>query len=290
MLLRVNEFQLYELAITIHPLTLLSNQAKYSGEWFDLYKARTALHTIFQQRALEVCLNAANELLTAIDVIVPLDFQEAIQKITPPADREGEPILGYLCHAIREGAAKFETVLSAELSNSDTYWIPPKGTHKTSSLLLSAREELPTSVLKIIPDEAAVELDEAGKCLLFDVPTAAGFHLFRATEAVIRQYYEFVVGTTPAKKLRNWGAYIKWLKEKGADPKITGFLEHLKIQYRNPVFHPEVLLTPDDAQILFGVCISAIVMMANAMKATPPALPFPATLEIATATAEETRT
>lgn len=271
---RVNEFQLYELATLVHPLTELSNEVKYSEQWYGLYNARMALQQIFQQRALEVCLNAANELYAAINAIVPLDFSEALQKI--PNDRDAEPALGYLCFAVRESSTKFETVLSAELSNSDTYWISPKGTHKTSSLMMSARNELPPSVLKAIPDEAAVELDEAGKCLLFNVSTAAAFHLFRATEAVVRSYYQFVVGTVPAKKLRNWGAYIKGLKAKGGDAKIVGFLDHLRDQYRNPVLHPDEIIDPEAAQVLFGVCISAIVMMVTAMKAaTGPALAFP---------------
>jgi hypothetical protein len=273
-MLRVNEFQLYELASAVHPLTELSNEAKYSEQWFNIMNAKSALSALFNQRALEVCTKDANEFYAALQAVVPDDFDLAVKKL--PDAGEAEPKLGYQSYTIRESAKKFETVLSAELSNSDTYWISPKGTHRTSLLLQSARAELPTAILKIIHDEAAIELDEAGRCLLFDVSTAAGFHLFRSTETVIRQFYEFIVGAIPAKKSRNWSAYIKGLRAKGADPKITGYLDHIREQYRNPVLHPEVTLTPEDAQVLFGVCISAIVMMASAMKPNTGAiLPFP---------------
>jgi hypothetical protein len=146
----------------------------------------------------------------------------------------------------------------------------------------SARQELPATVLKVVPEEALKELDEAGRCLLFDNATAVGFHLFRATETVIREYYRMIVGSVPAKKSRNWGSYIHGLKVKNASAKVVGYLDHIREQYRNPVLHPEVTLTSEEAQILFGVCISAVSMMALEMKAAPSVpLPFPATGAIA---------
>lgn len=283
-MLRVNEYQLYELAIAVHPLTEIGDGAKYSEVWLTWMNAKTALQEIFKQRALEVCHTAANDLYLKLRQVVPDDFDAVTAKIHTDPDTE-EPALGYNVYWIREAAKTFETILSAELSNSDTYWISPKGTHKTSLLLQSARLELPPSVLKQIPDTAAGEMDEAGRCLLFDNSTAAGFHLFRATESVIRKYYEKFVGTAPATKSRNWGAYIKGLRAKRANEKVTGFLDHIREQYRNPVLHPEVTLTADDAQVLFGVCVSAIVMMASDMaNSVGVPLPFPIAGAIATGT------
>jgi hypothetical protein len=278
-MLRVNEFQLYELAVAVHPLTTLANDVKYSQIWFDWINAKTALQQIFKQRSLEVCFRAADELYHALREIVPDDFNEATAKL--PAQPSDEEPIGWRVFSIRTAAQKFETILSAELSNSDTYWISPKGTHKTSVLLQSAHLELPASILQDIP-EAAADFDEAGKCLLFDNSTAVGFHLIRATEAVIRKYYEAVAGKPPAKKFRNWGAYIKALNKCGADQKVTEYLDHIRKHYRNPILHPEVNLTPEDAQVLFGVCISAIVMMIAEVKAAKGIVPqSPATGAIA---------
>jgi hypothetical protein len=66
---------------------------------------------------------------------------------------------------------------------------------------------VPDSIIKLIP-EAAVDFDEAGRCWLFDTYTAVGFHLMRATDAVMRSYYRAAVGVEPKVKFRNWGAYI----------------------------------------------------------------------------------
>lgn len=277
-MLRVNEFQLYELATHIHPLTAVTHEVKYSEVWLNWFQAKEALQNLFKQRSLEVCFAIANELYEALRNIVPDSLEEAIAKV--PADLSTEQPIGWTAHRIQTAAEKFETVISAELSNSDTYWISPKGTHKTSMLLQYAHLELPLSVTNEMP-EVKADFDEAGKCLLFDTSTAVGFHLLRATEAVIRRYYKVVTGVEPKQKFRNWGAYIKRLNEKGASKKITEHLDHMRENYRNPILHPEVNLSPDEAQVLFGVCVSAIFMLANEIKtltaksAAP--LSFPAT-------------
>jgi hypothetical protein len=272
-MLRVNEFQLYELATHIHPLTAIEQTAKYSEIWYRFFQAEIALKTLFEQRSLEVCFGIADELYRALASVVPDNFDEAIAKVT--SDASTEPTLGYQVYNIKTKAEKFETVISAELSNSDTYWIEPRGTHKTSMLLKFAHLELPSSVLKEIP-EVIGDFDEAGKCLLFDTPTAAGFHLLRATEAVIRKYYKTVTGVEPKTKFRNWGAYIKKLKDCGANRKVTEHIDHMRESYRNPILHPQENLSSEEAQVLFGVCVSAIYLMANEIKALNTRLALPA--------------
>src|SRR5262245_61046831 len=102
------------------------------------------------------------------------------------------------------------------------------------------------------PDEQD-NIVQAGKCLAFEVPTAAAFHIFRAAESVMRLYYIAIFGTIPAKKLRNWGAYLKNLKSHGgADPKILHSLEQIKELYRNPTIHPETKYTLEEALSLVG--------------------------------------
>lgn len=277
---RVNEYQLYELATHIHPLTSVTADMKYSEVWFQWFQAREAIQTLFRQRALEVCYQAANELYLAIDNIVPRDWEKAIQKLPAEADLANESPIGWTTSYIKSAAEKFETIISAELSNSDTYWVSPKGTHKTSVLLQYAHLELPDSVTKEMP-ELKGDFDEAGRCLLFDNSTAVAFHLMRAIEIVIRKYYKQVTGAEPKAKFRNWGAYIKKLRESNAEKRITDHLDHVRENYRNPILHPEVNVTPEEAQVLFGVSVSTIFMLANEikrLKATAgTALPFPAT-------------
>ncbi len=282
-MLRVNEFQLYELATIIHPLTEITHEAKYSQVWSNLYRAKEALQNLFKQRSLEVCFGTANDLYIALGKVVPVSFEEAVAKI--PAEPSTEQELGWEVHAIKIAAEKFETVISAELSNSDTYWISPKGTHKTSMLLQYAHMELPTSILTEVP-EVKSDFDEAGRCLLFDTATATGFHLLRATEAVIRKYYKAAIGTDPPVKFRNWGAYVKVLRKSAmVDQKVVSMIDHIREHYRNPILHPADDLTTEDAQVLFGLCVSAITLMGQDMKSIAQksqTLPFPCGLLLGT--------
>jgi hypothetical protein len=87
---RVNEFQFYELAIAIHPLTEAKGDAKYSGVWLDWSMAGDKLSAIFGQRSLEFCLDAANDLYRALGWVVPHDFQEAIKKLQELPQPESE--------------------------------------------------------------------------------------------------------------------------------------------------------------------------------------------------------
>lgn len=263
---RVNEFSFYELANQIHPLTSVEAPVKFSDVWFQWWTAREALDTIFVLRPLSVCASGATELRVAITQVVPLKWEDVMAVY--PADLEKEkPIPAWRVIPIKRAAVSFETVLAAECQVLDTYFVSKKGTYSTADLIEHAHFHFPPKYRSLLPTLTRSDVDQAGKCLAFDLPTAAAFHLLRGTEAVLREYYECVVpgAKRPAPKMRNWGAYIKLLREHNGDSKITSILDHLRESYRNPVLHPEENYTDESAQVLFGVCVSAIVMMIDAI-------------------------
>jgi hypothetical protein len=263
---KVSEYHLYELAIAIHPLTEVANQIKYSEIWLPWFNARAALENLFQQRQLEFCYESGNKLYLAINAVVPKEWMDGLGKISTLGDPE--PDLGFTeRYNVVESAKEFETVLRTELNNADTYFVDPKGTHKTSVLLTQASREIPSHLLADIP-EITDDINQAGRCLLFDNSTAVGFHLMRAVETVIYRYLKKLTGNERPVKSRNWGVYIGVFKKLNADPKVIGTIQHIKDVYRNPILHPEVTLTPDEAQVLFGLSVSAIVQIAGAMKAS----------------------
>ena len=149
------------------------------------------------------------------------------------------------------------------------------------------REVLVANGEKVFSEEARKELreeeiynvKEAGKCLAFQIPTAAAFHMFRCVESLIRRYYEVVVGKLPKPKMRNWGVYIKSLRECGADPKVMSTLEQIKDLHRNPVIHPEERLNDEEALSLLGIMDSAVTLMIADIKKrrekTSPSFPLP---------------
>jgi hypothetical protein len=278
---KVSEYHLYELAVAVHPLTEVPDQAKYSEIWWKWITARSALETLYQQRQLEFCNDAANKLYNAINSVIPLKWEDAYDKFINLPTPEPS-VMPWEINAAKSSAKEFETVLRTELNNADTYFIDPKGTHKTSVLLTDASREIPASILSEVSREVIEDFNQAGKCLLFDNSTAVGFHLMRAMESVIYAYLKKLTAKDMPIKSRNWGAYIRVLANSNADTRVTGMLQHIKDTYRNPILHPEVTLSSEEAQVLFGLTVSAIVLIVTAMKASKgAALAFPANGAIA---------
>ena len=278
---RVNEFVFYELAIKVHRLTEIPDSVKYSQVWSEWSDARDALDEIYRQRPLAFTTPTASKLYRHISEVIPVELNEMIAKIPKGDALKDEPdIPWWVINQIREAAKEFETVLRNECHLMDTYFVSKKGVYSTVDLVERAHQQIPESVRTKVPDLTRQDFDQAGKCIAFDVPTAAAFHLLRGTEAIIRAYYDLKVpGPRRAKpKMRNWGSYIRLLKNNGAPDAVTSFLTHAKDTYRNPVMHPEETYTDERVLVLFGICVSIVVMIQteiDAEKAKPAAIPFP---------------
>jgi len=245
-MLRANQYWFYDLGSKIHPLTQLHQGVSVSSVFWQLWEARRDLDSTYTQFPLRVSTNAATVLYQAITQVLPIDLAEALK-----LNADDQLRLDFnQAYNIRQAATSFETVLSAELQVMDTYLVSQKGTYSTSDLIDRGELMIPTSLRRDLPPQAAIDLQAAGRCLAFNVPTATAFHILRATESVIRMYYKEVTGDLPKAKMRNWGAYVKNLNAAGADAKITGFIAHLRDLYRNPILHAEDNLSTEEALIL----------------------------------------
>jgi hypothetical protein len=267
---RVNVYQFYNLGYIVHALSGIKATDKIKDHYYTLYSAQMWLDYVLKDTliALAVSRPACGDLLSSINRL--LEPTQPPPLASPPGtgpslDMEQE-IGHYRAYTVTNSLQTFETVLSAELQSISTYWVSRKLAYETRLLIEEGDKLLPDKIKAEVPDVAIQELQQAGKCVAFDIPTAAGFHIIRATESVIRKYYSIVVGKPPKPKMRNWGAYIKNLEGAGADKKVTGFLDHIRENYRNPVMHPEETLSSEDAQALLGICVSAIVAMIQAIQ------------------------
>lgn len=265
---RVNEFVFYELAIKVHSLVDLSfDPLKYSESWLLFWNARLSVDEIYNQRALNFTTPAALRLYNAISAIVPVKWEDLMASFPAKTeDGEEEPISSWLVAEVREAAKEFETVLRTECQLMDTYFVSKKGAYSTKDLVENAHHQIPEPARSALPEQSKIDFDQAGKCIAFDVPTAAAFHLLRGTEEVIRQYYELIVPgpKKAAKKMRNWGVYIKLIEDHGGDQSVISILHHMRVVYRNPVTHPEENYTDELVQVLFGLCVSAVVLLLQA--------------------------
>ena len=143
-----------------------------------------------------------------------------------------------------------------DLNLAESYMITQKRDRNMNVLIYSAEQGLSASTIKYLSEakDCVEDIKNAGRCLAFDLPTACGFHIFRAVEAVALMYFPLLDIPYPDKKKRSLGTYIHLLNGKSrngqkdrtgalkVDDKITGMLGHLTKFYRNPLAHPELTL------------------------------------------------
>lgn len=171
---------------------------------------------------------------------------------------------------IKQAYSQYRVALLAEIGALQSYFVTQKRGYDTLTLINWGENVFPNELTAKVP-EALFDAREAGRCLAFERPTAAGFHIFRATESVIRKYYAQVTGGKAPPKIRSIGVYLKAMTDH-ADPKVWTALDQLTKLHRNPVIHPEHVLTMDEAATILGICQSAI----SAMLAVLP-VPAPTT-------------
>lgn len=260
---RINTHSLYILGKNLEPIERLDeDNCKYGDVLWTLYHARAQINSLLSNDTLPIrtCRQAAEQLVQAINQVVPADIQEAVKR------DKAESVDWWPIRQIKDAASKFETVLTEELAIVDTYSVTQKGAYSTTDLITNAESLFSKDVQRKLPPNAVQDIREAGKCLAFETPTAAAFHVVRAIESVILAYYKKTLGTAPPARMRNWGVYINNMRTSGkADARILDFLTHIKDNYRNPVAHPEAVLTADEVLVLVSVAVGAMSQMAVAL-------------------------
>jgi hypothetical protein len=137
-----------------------------------------------------------------------------------------------------------------------------------NKLLWDVPSLLPKNVFQKLPEISQYDLIEACKCIAYERPTAAAFHLLRGTEGVLREYYKTIVKRGRISD-SSWGPILtslKGLKKNRPSNEILDNLTSIKNNYRNPTQHPDKIYDIEEVQNLFGVCIDAINRMAQSFK------------------------
>jgi hypothetical protein len=122
------------------------------------------------------------------------------------------------------------------------------------------------NIFESLPDIAAHDFIEAGKCIAFERPTAAAFHLMRGTEAVLRHLYCSVVKRSRVQLL--WKKMVDHLRSRQKPPPkpLLDNLDNIRHSFRNPTQHPDKIYDIQEVQDLFGLCIDVINRMIAELK------------------------
>jgi len=194
---------------------------------------------------LPVTQRAAGELMS---------FKDEIKKLEGSLTEEQASNLGTIMTDLRK-------TLFAEASGNIAYIVVDKRID-VNKLLSGVSSLMAPGVFDKLPTIAKYDFEEAGKCIAFERPTAAAFHILRGTESVLRKYYCSIVKRNRVDPLL-WGPMVESLKRR-RNPLTTllNHLDHIREDYRNPTQHPEKIYDIEEVQELFNLCIEAVTRMA----------------------------
>lgn len=250
--IKFRPYEFYLVAIYLHPVLELPDESDRDLFIRHIVQARCALSTFtgdLIDNFLPASTKWAEQLRMDIDRIT-------FHKQT----LDGLPNLATLQNCIR----RFETILDEEINAAPIFCLERIGNLSTDSLLNGASNGYAPNVLKILPPNYLAEIDEAGKCLAFERATASGYHILRAVELSIRRYLLLIPGfVMPPLNRQNWGEFIDLLNKNGASKPITDTLHNIKVNYRNPLMHPEDTLELRQAISLFCVCQGMIELLVD---------------------------
>jgi hypothetical protein len=253
------------------------------GPLFDafvkLYRLRNALGTLAagDRTKLVACGHDLAELLNLLNSFESRHFRDSEGNwISPPDTARSEFEVGAIVAKVQQ----FQTVLIADLRISTSFTITESGIFDVNQLVNCARNVLSANAAKTVGEEVLREIDDAGKCLAFNLPTACGFHAMRAVERVIKRYLALFLSNEELRKLNNWGHYLGALERRAegeAEPKPSteaiALLRQIKEIYRNPVIHPDRTLSAEEAATLFHSTVAAISRVALELAESEPSLP-----------------
>jgi hypothetical protein len=257
----IDGFYLYSSGYQIHPLSEMKGNAPFQDWHIPLLIGQGAVETLLEKSIYQLKFSKA----------VGQKLLDAIKALTLDGDRTND-INMYEAYLVTSALSEFETVLTAELSQLNIFMVVKKRGYDTSDLVHKGWVLFPDEIVTKVP-ESLPDLGYAARCIAFELPTAAGFHMHRANESVLHHYYDAVTGGAARPTSRNIGDYLTALRTQG-DQKILSALKDLKDLHRNPLIHPEhTLESVDEAIALLGSIQAAVVLMLREIPDPSKALP-----------------
>lgn len=273
-MLRVDGAYLYQLGVQLRPISSLAeSECARIDIFFECLGAKNAIQeflydSVFRD-AFRASAQAASRLLSELNILAPeIDPNVNFSELFP----------AWRIASLKTDFNKFEAVLVAELQGAALYFASAKGGYDTRALTDMGEALFPPSLAMKVPD-ALTDVRAGARCLAFDLPTAAAFHLHRANESVLRRYFDEVAGFDNRPASSNMGDYLNALKTKKlGDPKVLGALQTIKDLHRNPIMHPEECIeTVDEAISLLSAIRAAIGYMLDRIESehAPVVAPLP---------------
>lgn len=256
-MIRITLPYLYDLAATLKQLTTLRDGMSLTDARYVLYNAQSQLEGFLYGSVYSESLRATAQ--------PGAELLQAVKKISASTDKDKK--LDFIdVWSVNNTLTQFETVLTAEMNITPAFFVTKKRGYDIVDLIDRAEILLPKDFPTKVP-EAVNDIRQAGKCLAFEIPTAAGFHMMRALELTLRLYYDVSTKNAARPNTNNMGDYLRDLEQKKCgNEKVIAILRQIKDLHRNELIHPEITLTLDEALTLWGIVQSAIAAMLPFLK------------------------
>ena len=238
-------FSYYVFGYNYYILRFKNLDKQIHGEARDAVISKIKRHIQFlKELKLEVTLKTSKDLISILS---------EIEK--HPKDAKCDKVLA---ERIKNAINKADATLDAELELRDAYIVTPKR-FNIESLLENPSQLLADKVFLELPTICQADFKDACRCIAFELPTSAAFHLMRSAEGVLRHYYGTVVRRGKIKS-QNWGPIIDHLKSRrnSAPKTVLDHLDHIRENFRNPTQHPEARYDIDEAQDLLSLVSETI--------------------------------
>ena len=175
-----------------------------------------------------------------------------------PASNISDADVDHLVNKLRE----FTSAFTSEIAFTNLYVVFQKRGYNPTALLNNASVLFPDDLLKKVP-KVTLDVQEVGRCIAFELPTAAGFHIHRVNETVVRSYYDVVTNNAQHPERQSMGNYLQALEtQKRGAADVIASLRDINKLHRNPLIHPEQSLESiDDALTLLGAVRGAVAYM-----------------------------
>lgn len=277
---RYNPINLYFLGFYLSRLDALSESDLFGDVAYPLTAASINLGNLAKDDTLEISVGtreAAKDLADMLQSITRTRaFAPNLEGKNP--DESKRPIKPWVSH-IKSRLDKFETRFISDCMSLNVYNVPQLQAYNSRILVEQGERLLPEAALNKLKEQrfevALHDVRIAGRCLAFDLWTATGFHIARATERLIQEYWlqERKSTSLPAKGSRTWVNLCKDLQgtpppKPGHMPKknpiqpagsqrLVKFLLVIGEEYRNPLIHPDQSLEQTDGSLLLEGCMRA---------------------------------
>lgn len=254
---------MFDVVDAIDELSAINSGSRLDGNWYLLFNAKNQLEALFNQSVysphLRISRQKADELYSQIDSILGSDVSQNERLLT-----DAEVWL------LKYRRDHFKTVLLSELSTLPAFLVAEKESYDINIMIDDGARLFPQTLAAKAP-EAVRDAREVGKAIAFELSTAAGFHIFRIVEAVLKRYWDQVSSGKERPKLETIGNYASELERSSfGDSKVFESLKQLSRLHRNPLIHPEVILDVGEAIETLGISRSVVGAMLRVLPDVPP--------------------